>query len=94
VLLVDALRVAAMVAVRQGRWGEAEGALAEGLALAMRIGYPYGEARLLLVSGESSAQMDQPGPARERLEAASAIFARLGAHKYLERTEQVQAALG
>jgi tetratricopeptide (TPR) repeat protein/transcriptional regulator with XRE-family HTH domain len=88
-LLVDALRVAAMVAARQGRSAAAEGALAEGLSLARRLGYPYGEARLLLVSGELLVQMGQPEPAREHLEAASVIFGRLGARKDLEQAEQV-----
>jgi tetratricopeptide (TPR) repeat protein/transcriptional regulator with XRE-family HTH domain len=94
VLLVDALRVAAMVAARQGRWATAEDALAEGLSLARRLGYPCGEARLLLVSGELSVQMGQSEPAREHLEAARAIFARLGARKDLERAEQLLATLG
>jgi hypothetical protein len=35
----------------------------------------------------------EPGPARERLEAALAIFRRLGARKYIERVEQTLATL-
>jgi hypothetical protein len=38
--LVDALRVQAMVATRQGRREDAERALKEGLSLARRIPYP------------------------------------------------------
>jgi predicted ATPase len=87
VLLVDALRVAAMVAGRQGRWEKAESALAEGLLLARHLSYPYGEARLLLVSSESHIHQGQPESAREHLEAARAIFGRLGASKDLERAE-------
>jgi tetratricopeptide (TPR) repeat protein/transcriptional regulator with XRE-family HTH domain len=94
VLLVDALRVAAMVATQQGRWEEAEGACQEGLSLARQMGYPYGEARLLQVYGEVQAQMGQRGPAADRLEAALAIFRRLGARKDVERTEHLLAALG
>jgi tetratricopeptide (TPR) repeat protein len=91
VLLVDALRVAALVAARQERWEEAEGACQEGLSLARQLGYPYGEARLLQVYGEQRAQIGQPEPARERLEAARAVFGRLGAHKDVEHVEQLLA---
>jgi hypothetical protein len=35
----------------------------------------------------------EPGPARERLEAALAIFQRLGARKDAERTERALTAL-
>jgi tetratricopeptide (TPR) repeat protein len=93
VLLVDALRVAAMVAARRGRWAEARGAIEEGLSLARQMSYPYGEARLLLASGELHAQAGQPEPPRKRLEAALAIFRRLGARKDMERVEQLLAAL-
>jgi tetratricopeptide (TPR) repeat protein/transcriptional regulator with XRE-family HTH domain len=93
VLLVDALRVAAMVAIRRGRWEEAEGALAEGLSLTQQLGYPYGEARLLQVYGDWHAQRGQLEPARERLAAALAIFQRLGARTAAEHAEQAVAAL-
>jgi hypothetical protein len=83
-----------MVAARRGRWEEAEAALAEGLSLAQQMGYPYGEARLLLVSGELYAQMGQPELARERLAVAQAMFWHLGARKDVEWTEQALAALG
>jgi tetratricopeptide (TPR) repeat protein/transcriptional regulator with XRE-family HTH domain len=91
--LVDALRVQAMVAIRQERWGEAECSLAEGLALARGMPYPYAEARLQHVYGQLRVQRSEPGPARERLEAALAIFRGLGACGDLERVEQELAAL-
>jgi hypothetical protein len=93
VVLVDALRVAAMVMARQGRWEEAEGALAEGLLLARRLGYPHGEARLLQVDGEVHAQRGQRELAHERLAAALAIFRRLGACRDGAHVEQALAAL-
>jgi tetratricopeptide (TPR) repeat protein len=84
---VNALRVQAMVRICQERWDEAERALEEGLTMARSLPYPYGEARLLHVYGQMHAQKGEPGPARERLEDALAIFRRLGARKDAERAE-------
>ena len=50
--------------------------------------YPYGEARLLHVYGQMHVARGEPGPAHARLEAALAIFRRLGALKDVERVEQ------
>jgi tetratricopeptide (TPR) repeat protein/transcriptional regulator with XRE-family HTH domain len=86
--LVDALRVQAMVARRQGRWEEATQALEDGVALARNISYPYGEGRLLHVCGEMYVARDEPEAARERLEEALAIFQRLGARKDAEIIQQ------
>jgi hypothetical protein len=94
VVLADALRAAAMAATRQGRWTEAQGAIQEGLSLARRIGYSYGEARILLVSGDLYTMTDQPEPARKQLEAARAIFLQLGAHRDIDRAELLLTALG
>ena len=86
--LVDALRVQAMIAIRQERWAEAEAALEEGLSLAQDMPYPYVEARLLHVYGEMHLQKGESGLARERLEAALTIFWRLGARKDAERAQE------
>jgi tetratricopeptide (TPR) repeat protein len=91
--LVNTLRVRTLVAMRQGQWAEAELALEEGLALARRIPYPYAEARLWRIYGEMHARKDETESARERLEAALAIFRLLGARKDAERVEQTLAAL-
>jgi tetratricopeptide (TPR) repeat protein len=91
--LTDALRVQAKVATRQGHWSEAAQALEEGLTLARSMPCPYAEARLLHVYGHMHAQKGEPGPARERFEAALAIFRRLGACKHVERVEQAIADL-
>jgi tetratricopeptide (TPR) repeat protein len=85
-LLVEALRVQAMVRIKQGRWAEAERALEEGLSLARGMPYPYGVARLWHVSGELHLQKGEP--ARERLQEALALFWRLGARKDAERVAQ------
>ncbi len=88
IALVDALRVQAMVALRHGRWTEAEHALEEGHMLARTMPYPYAEARLLQVDGELRRQKGDSVAAREHLEAARTIFQRLGARKDVERVEQ------
>jgi tetratricopeptide (TPR) repeat protein len=93
VALVDALRVQAMVLTRQHRWVDAEHSLDEGLALVERMPYPYAEARLLHVYGMMHAAQGKPRPARERLEAARAIFRRLGARPEAAQTEQALAHL-
>src|SRR5205085_8521486 len=91
--LVEAQRVQATVAIRQGRWEEAEHVLEEGLALTRSMPNPYAEGRLLHVYGAMYAQKGEPEPAWERLEAALAIFRRLGARKDAERVEQALAML-
>jgi tetratricopeptide (TPR) repeat protein len=93
-LLANVLWLQALVASQQGCWEEALPTVQEGLALARPMPYPYAEARLLQVYGQLHTQKDEPELARERLEAALAIFRRLGARKDTERTEQLLAALG
>jgi tetratricopeptide (TPR) repeat protein/transcriptional regulator with XRE-family HTH domain len=86
--LVDALRVQAMVWIRQQEWKQAAQTLQEGLSLARSMRYPYAEARLLHVYGLMHIQKQEPAAAREWLEAALAIFRRLGAREDVERAEQ------
>jgi tetratricopeptide (TPR) repeat protein len=86
--LVDALRVQAMVRIRQEHWADAASSLEEGLALARSMPYPYGEGRLLHVYGAMHVQKGKLEPAREQLETALATFWRLGARKDAERVEQ------
>jgi transposase len=90
-VVVEALRVQTLIALPHEQWTEAARSLEEGLALARSMPYPYAEARLLHVYGRLHSQKGEPQAARERLEAARAIFARLGA-----RTDagQVEQALG
>src|SRR5205823_6979879 len=77
--LVEAWRIQGMVCLRAGRWDEARRAFADGLALARDLPYPYAEARLLHMNGLLHVQMGEPVPARAQVEAARALFARLGA---------------
>jgi len=84
VVLVDALRISALVSCRTGRCREAISRLDNGLELAAAMPYPLAEARLLhaysevesLIAGGSA---DAPDAARERLEAALTLYERLGA---------------
>jgi hypothetical protein len=55
--------------------------------------YPHGEGRLLEVYGRLHLAGGEPTAARERLEAALAVFRRLGARKDIERTERLLATL-
>jgi transcriptional regulator with XRE-family HTH domain/tetratricopeptide (TPR) repeat protein len=87
-VVVDALRVQARAAMAQGCWPEAQRSLEEGLELARGMGYPYAEGRLLHAYGELHLRRCEPAAAREQLEAALAIFRRLGARKDAERAEQ------
>lgn len=76
-VLVDALRVHAMVALRQGQWIEAAASLEEGIDLARRIPYPYAEVRLLRVEAALYTATSRPVLARERLDMAAAIAEQL-----------------
>jgi len=87
--LVDALWIQAMVATRQARWTDAAQTLEEALALARPMPYRYAEGRLLHIDGLLRLDQEEPRLARERLEAALAIFRRLGARQDIERVERV-----
>jgi tetratricopeptide (TPR) repeat protein/transcriptional regulator with XRE-family HTH domain len=87
ILLVDALRIHAVISISERRWDDAESALREGLTLARVMAYRYAEARLLHVYGHLHMALGAFGPARERLEEALTVFRRLGAGKDVERAE-------
>jgi tetratricopeptide (TPR) repeat protein len=91
--LVEALRVQAIVATRQGCWEDAERSLEEGLSLARSLADPYVEGRLLHVYGAMHATTGQPVAARQRLEEALAILQRLGARRAAAQVERSIAAL-
>jgi tetratricopeptide (TPR) repeat protein len=94
VVLVDALRIEALLRIRQGRRVDAGQVLEAGLALARATPYPHAEARLQVVYGSLYDALGEAALAREQLVAALAIFRRLGARKDFERAEQVLSALG
>jgi tetratricopeptide (TPR) repeat protein len=92
-VLADALVVQARVRLRRGAWPEARASLDEGLAVARAIPRPHTEALLLQVDGELCLRMGQPEAARERLDAARALFERLGAQEDERRTTALLASL-
>jgi tetratricopeptide (TPR) repeat protein len=91
--LVDALRVQALVALRQGQAVHGQALLDEGLDLARSIRYPYGEARLLQLYGQLYTEQGATTQAQVHLEAALATLRRLGARVEIERTEALLTTL-
>ncbi len=91
--LVDALRIQAQLCLRQQRWAEAETALEEALILCRAMPYPWAEAKALYVSGLLHRAKGELELAREQMEAALAICARLGERLYAERIEAALAKL-
>lgn len=85
--LVDALRVQALVATRQGQWHEAAAALEESIGLCRAMPYPYAEAKALHVYGQLHAAKGEPEQAREKYHAALAICERLGEGHYRPHIE-------
>jgi tetratricopeptide (TPR) repeat protein len=92
-VLVEALRVQALIARRQEHWAAAECSLEEGVALARSMPYPYAEARLLHVYGRLHIQKGEPEAARERLASARVLFLRLGARTDVARAQQALSTL-
>jgi len=92
-VLVEALRVQALVARRREQWDEAARSLAEGLELARSMPHPYAEARLLSLSAAMHRGRGERGRARARFSAALALFRRLGARSDAAQVERDLAAL-
>jgi tetratricopeptide (TPR) repeat protein len=86
--LAIALPVQGLILSKQRQWQEAEETLTEATALARSMPYPFGEASALYEWGRLDAARGEPQLARKHLEAALAIFQRLGARPYVERTER------
>src|SRR5262249_7489434 len=76
-VLVDVLRIEALIASRQGRRLAAQRAISEALALSRRMRYPYAEAKSLHVCGQLHLQSGESTLGCEQLEHALAIYVRL-----------------
>jgi tetratricopeptide (TPR) repeat protein len=92
-VLVDALRVQALLLIEQERWEEAAAALKEALTLARAMPYPYAEVKVLYVYGLLHQQRGEPELARECWQTALTICQRLGERLYAQHIEQVLAHL-
>jgi predicted ATPase/DNA-binding XRE family transcriptional regulator len=86
--LVDALRVQAMVAIRQGHHAVAEATLEEALAYSRAMRYPYAEAKARYVYGQFYMARSEPDLARAQYSAALAICERLGEGLYRPHIER------
>jgi tetratricopeptide (TPR) repeat protein/transcriptional regulator with XRE-family HTH domain len=91
--LLDALRVQALLSLRRHRWKKAESALEAALARSQALPCPYAEAKVLYVYGLFYTARGKSQSARERLEAALVICARLGERLYAQRIERALATI-
>jgi tetratricopeptide (TPR) repeat protein len=91
--LAYALSVQAKVLTHRARWNEAEQCLQQALDLYRSTPAPYCVALILLDYGMLNAERGDLVLAREQLLEASAVFARLGAKKDLERAKRALDAL-
>jgi tetratricopeptide (TPR) repeat protein len=96
----DAIRIRGMLRTQQSKWKEAFSDFDEVTSLAKSMPYPYAEAQALYQSGMTHVRRrgllewrPATGQAREHLQNALAIFQRLGARPYVERTEQALRAV-
>jgi len=85
----QALRVRALLELRREHWPKAKAALEEALVFSRAMGNVYAEAKALYVSGLLHIQVNDAAQAREQLELALAICARLGERLYAERIERM-----
>ncbi|WIG58291.1 MAG: hypothetical protein OJF49_001036 [Ktedonobacterales bacterium] len=90
---VEALRVSALIALRERQMVEAARSLDEALLLCRAMPWPYGEARVLYVYGMLAAQQGIPENAHTHLDAAAALLTALGERLYLEQVERTLSAL-
>jgi hypothetical protein len=90
---VDALRVSAVLRLRQNRRRDAEAVLNDALGLSRAMPYPYAGAKALYVYGLLHSTSGEPAQARGRFEAALAICRGLGERLYAERIERALGSL-
>lgn len=92
-VLVDSLRIQALVALRQRNWQDAEDALEGALSLSRDMHYPYAEAKAQYVYGllyRCKGKLEQE---RKRQQAARALLRQLGERLYATYVERALAEL-
>jgi len=83
----------AWLAARQGDRDLANRMMEEAIALSRKLGFVWSEARMLQVWGRLETDLQDQEAARAHLDAALAIYRRLGAVPYIEETERRLARL-
>lgn len=91
--LALALRIEALVAIRQSRWQTAEKALEEALTLCRAMPHPYAEAKTLYMYGLMYLAHNELGGARTHLASALEIVRQLGETPYFVQVEQALSRL-
>jgi tetratricopeptide (TPR) repeat protein len=86
--VLETLMVQGVASTRRGHWDEAERHFADAVISALRLPYPFAEARTLLEWGMMCDARGEPEQALERLGRARTIFRQLGALPFIERTER------
>lgn len=89
-------RIAARLALSEGRWDEGLRALEQAVTLAQAMPYPYAEAQARYVAGLLHRARGEPGDAgaaRQAFTDALALLTRLGERFYAERVERELAEL-
>jgi class 3 adenylate cyclase/tetratricopeptide (TPR) repeat protein len=87
------LRLDAMLAARRGNGHQASASFDEAVILGQSMPYPYAVARTLASWGAALIEQGQAREGSERLEAALAIFRRLGAAPNAEQVERALQAI-
>jgi transcriptional regulator with XRE-family HTH domain len=87
-ILVDALRIQAMIAAQQQQYHAATDDLDEAITRCQALPYPYAEAKALWVYGQLEVMRGDPGAATDRFAAALSICDRLGEGLYRPHIER------
>lgn len=80
--LADVERVAALLALRAGRWEEARQSLEQSLAICQEAPYPYAEAKTRYIYGQLHSAAGSQADAHHHYTLALAICERLGERRY------------
>jgi tetratricopeptide (TPR) repeat protein len=86
--LVDALRIAAIIQIRQRRARQAQTSLLEALDLSSAMPYPYAAAKSRYVTGQLHLARGEPEQARAQFDEALAICTDLGERLYAAHLER------
>ncbi|MGH2514452.1 MAG: ATP-binding protein [Ktedonobacterales bacterium] len=86
--LADIEWIEALLALREGRWEDAQRSLEQSLAICREAPYPYAEAKACYLYGQVHAAAGRQADAREHYVRALAICERLGERRYRPHIER------